>query len=342
MNRVMTPTPERPLLEVEQLRQNFKVPGGVVSAVADVSFDVRRGETLGLVGESGCGKSTLARSLVHLPAPTAGSVKFDGEETVGASPRRMRKVLRRMQMIFQDPISALNPRRRVKEVIAEGLAIRGVPADETRQRVEQVMREVGLDPERMGERRPGEFSGGQCQRIAIARAMVLEPELLILDEPVSALDVSVQAQVLNVLEDMRSTRDLAMLFIAHDLSVVRNVSDRVAVMYLGRIVELGDADEIYRAPAHPYTRALVDSVPDPDPRAPIRDTRLTGELPSPLDPPSGCRFRTRCPMAQPRCAVEEPELRRASEASGDARTVACHFPLVGTAHDDAAKEGTPR
>jgi peptide/nickel transport system ATP-binding protein len=318
------PGPSRPLLEVEDLVQSFRVPGGTVHAVSGVSFQVRRGETLGLVGESGCGKSSVAKALVRLPAPKAGRIRFDGVELTSMSFARLRRVLPRMQIIFQDPISALNPRRRIRDVIAEGLTIHGMDADGIADRVDETMRQVGLDPDLVANRRPGEFSGGQCQRIAVARAMALRPDLLICDEPVSSLDVSVQAQVLNLLERMRAERGLAMLFISHDLAVVRNISDRIAVMYLGKIVEIGDADEVYREPAHPYTRALIESVPVPDPAVALGGRTLRGELPSPLDPPRGCRFRTRCPLARTTCAEIEPPLTRI----GPNRSVSCHFPLV--------------
>jgi len=316
--------PARPLLEVEDLVQTYRVPGGTVQAVSGVSFRVRRGETLGLVGESGCGKSSVAKALVRLPAPRAGRVRFDGLELTSMSFARLRRVLPRMQIIFQDPVSALNPRRRIRDIVAEGLAIHGVDRAGIAERVDETLRQVGLDPDLVADRRPGEFSGGQCQRIAVARAMALRPELLICDEPVSALDVSVQAQVLNLLERMRAERGLAMLFISHDLAVVRNISDQIAVMYLGKIVEIGDADEVYRHPAHPYTRALIESVPVPDPTAPLGGDALRGELPSPLEPPRGCRFRTRCPLARPSCADAEPPL----TPIGPNRSVACHYPLV--------------
>ncbi len=318
------PTATPPLLEVRDLHQRFSVPRGTVHAVSGVSFELRHGETLGLVGESGCGKSTTGRAILQLPAPTSGSVRFAGEELTGRTPAQLRPVRRRLQAIFQDPRSVLNPRRRVRDIVGEGLAIQGVGAADARAQVDQALRDVGLDPAQVGDRRPGEFSGGQCQRIAIARAMVLRPELLICDEPVSALDVSVQAQVLNVLATMRRERSLAMLLIAHDLAVVRAFSDRVAVMYLGRIVEVGPSDHIYSRPAHPYTRALVDAVPQPDPRLSQEGTpTLGGELPSPLDPPSGCRFRTRCPLATARCAEEEPALSEVAPG----QSVACHYPL---------------
>ncbi|HLS72901.1 MAG TPA: oligopeptide/dipeptide ABC transporter ATP-binding protein [Actinomycetaceae bacterium] len=320
----MSATAAEPLLRVTDLHQRFSVPRGTVHAVSGVSLELRHGETLGLVGESGCGKSTTGRAILQLPPPTSGSVAFDGEELTGRSAKQLRPVRRRLQAIFQDPRSVLNPRRKVRDVVGEGLAIQGVDTATARERVDQALLDVGLDPAQVGDRRPGEFSGGQCQRIAIARAMVLQPELLICDEPVSALDVSVQAQVLNVLATMRRERSLAMLLIAHDLAVVRAFSDRVAVMYLGRIVEVGDAESIYTRPAHPYTRALVDSVPQPDPRVSQEATpSLHGELPSPLNPPSGCRFRTRCPLATGRCAEVEPELTEVAPG----QSVACHYPL---------------
>lgn len=332
MTLVHSPAAAEPVLEVRHLVQSFRVPGGVVHAVDDVSFTVYRGESLALVGESGCGKSTLARSVMRLPKPSAGSVRFRGQELATASRRVMRRTLRHMQMIFQDPISSLNPRRRVRDIVAEGLRIHRIPRERVEPRVAQVMSEVGLEAATMADRRPGEFSGGQCQRIAIARAMAMEPQLLICDEPVSALDVSVQAQVLNLLERMRESHELSMLFISHDLSVVRNVSDRVAVMYLGKIVEIGPTDDIYATPAHPYTRALIDSLPTPDPEAARTSATLQGELPSPLNPPSGCRFRTRCPIAQPICAQEEPRPRPVAGGWD----VACHFPLVAAGEETAA------
>ncbi|PRI10389.1 ABC transporter ATP-binding protein [Leucobacter massiliensis] len=316
--------PGEVVLEVEDLVQRFSVPGGVVHAVDGVSFVLRRGETLALVGESGCGKSTLARSLMRLQRPRSGSVRLLGEELTAMPRRRLRRMLARMQMIFQDPISSLNPRRRTRDIIAEGLRIHGAERAGIPARVREVMGEVGLDPDTMSERRPGDFSGGQCQRIAIARAMALSPEVLICDEPVSALDVSVQAQVLNLLERMRREHGLGMLFISHDLSVVRNVSDRVAVMYLGKIVEIGDTDDVYAAPAHPYSRALIASVPAPGGAALAADAELRGELPSPMRPPSGCRFRTRCPLASDRCASEAPAFREIVPG----RRVACHHPLI--------------
>jgi peptide/nickel transport system ATP-binding protein len=313
------------VLAVENLVVEFPLGRGArVQAVSDVSFDVARGETLGLVGESGCGKSTTARAIVHAPRPTSGQVRFDGRDLSELDAEELRRTRPAMQMIFQDPISSLNPRRRVGDIVAEGLSIWGRANGDTRTRVEAVLQDVGIDPAAAADRRPHEFSGGQCQRICIARALVLEPTLLICDEPVSALDVSVQAQILNLLEDLKASHSLTMVFIAHDLAVVKNVSDRVAVMYLGKLCEVGPAEDLYAEPAHPYTAALLDAVPEPDPEAPESTSALEGDLPSPLDPPSGCRFRTRCPRAEQRCAAEEPQLRT---VAGD-HVVACHFPLV--------------
>jgi peptide/nickel transport system ATP-binding protein len=332
------------LLTVEHLVVEFPVGRrGRVRAVSDVSFDVARGETLGLVGESGCGKSTTARAIVHAPPPTSGRVVFDGRDLGRLGAEELRRVRPEVQMIFQDPISSLNPRRRVVDIVREGLDIWGRTegADE---RVAAILRDVGIDPETAGRRRPHEFSGGQCQRISIARALALEPKLLICDEPVSALDVSVQAQILNLLEDLKAAHHLTMLFIAHDLAVVKNVSDRVAVMYLGKLCEVGPADDLYARPAHPYTAALLEAVPEPDPDVPVPETALAGDLPSPLSPPSGCRFRTRCPRAEERCALEEPQLRPVlgtgdGDGAGAEHVVACHVPLVPAAEpagDDGA------
>ncbi|HZQ28226.1 MAG TPA: oligopeptide/dipeptide ABC transporter ATP-binding protein [Acidimicrobiales bacterium] len=327
------------LLRVEHLVVEFPVGparrGRVVHAVSDVSFDVLPGETLGLVGESGCGKSTTGRAIMQLPRPTAGSVRFDGEELTHLSGEVLRRVRPRMQMIFQDPISSLNPRRPVGDIVAEPLRVWGSDGGDAGREaaVRQVLDDVGLDYDSAAGRRPHEFSGGQCQRISIARALVLNPKLLICDEPVSALDVSVQAQILNLLEDMKARYGLTVLFIAHDLAVVKNVSDRIAVMYLGKLCEVAPSDELYRAPAHPYTAVLLASIPAPDPdvrpgmAGGAARAALSGELPSPVDPPSGCRFRTRCPRAEERCAAEEPVLREV----GDDHWVACHFPLGHTA-----------
>jgi peptide/nickel transport system ATP-binding protein len=316
------------LLLAERLVVDFPLgsTGLKVHAVSDVSLDVLEGETLGLVGESGCGKSTTGRALMQLPRPTSGTVLYDGNELTALKSDSLRKVRPSMQMIFQDPISSLNPRRRVGEIVGEPLKIwkRGT-AEEQKQTVREVLEAVGLDPDTAMNRRPHEFSGGQCQRICIARSLVLDPKLIICDEPVSALDVSVQAQILNLLEVMKERYGLTLIFIAHDLAVVKNISDRVAVMYLGKLCEVGPPDELYARPAHPYTAALLGSIPVPDPMVrPSEEGTLSGELPSPVAPPSGCRFRTRCPKAQDLCAQVEPKMRRA----GMGHYVACHFPLI--------------
>jgi len=315
------------LLSVHDLNVEFRTSGGTVQAVSGISFDVKRGETLGLVGESGCGKSTTGRAIMQLPPPTGGKVVFDGSELTALSGNELREVRTHLQFIFQDPISSLNPRRKVKDIVAEPLRIwkRGTE-EERKGRVAEVLEAVGLDPSVAAEKRPHQFSGGQCQRISIARSLVLDPRLVICDEPVSALDVSVQAQILNLLEDMKARYGLTLVFIAHDLAVVKNISDRVAVMYLGKICEVASPDALYAAPSHPYTAALLRSIPVPDPNVPpVQSGLLTGDLPSPLDPPSGCRFRTRCPNAQERCVVEEPVMRPIA----DGQFVACHFPVHG-------------
>ena len=313
------------LLRVEDLVVEFGTSGGTVQAVSGISLDVAPGETLGLVGESGCGKSTTGRAVLQLPPPTRGSVRFEGIELTDLEGSRLRAVRPRLQCVLQDPISSLNPRRRIRDLVREPLRIwgRGTEAEQ-RALVDEVLDAVGLDPDVAGPKRPHEFSGGQCQRISIARALVLDPTLLICDEPVSALDVSVQAQILNLLEDMKARYGLTMVFIAHDLGVVRNISDRVAVMYLGKLCEVGPPDAVYLQPRHPYTAALLRSIPVPDPTVrPTASGLVRGDLPSPIDPPSGCRFRTRCPRAEARCAAEEPTLRQ----MGDGHHVACHFPL---------------
>jgi peptide/nickel transport system ATP-binding protein len=314
------------LLRVEDLVVEFHADGGKVKAVSGISLDLLAGETLGLVGESGCGKSTTGRAVMQLPRPTSGSVRFDGVELTSLKGAALRRLRPRMQMIFQDPISSLNPRRKVGDIVAESLQIWHVDDPASRRaKVDELLAAVGLDPDTARDRRPHEFSGGQCQRISIARAVITDPSLMICDEPVSALDVSVQAQILNLLEEMKRRYDLTMLFIAHDLAVVKNVSDRVAVMYLGKLCEVGAPDVLYAQPAHPYTAALLAAIPVPDPGAAPDDTRaLGGEIPSNIDPPSGCRFRTRCPKAQARCAEEEPEIRNV----GPDQFVACHFPLT--------------
>jgi peptide/nickel transport system ATP-binding protein len=312
------------VLRVEDLVVTFGAGAGrKVHAVSGVSFDVARGETLGLVGESGCGKSTTGRAIMQLPPPTSGSVLFNGVDLARHSGEELRRTRTKLQMIFQDPISSLNPRRRIRDIVAEGLRIWGRTSEAELARVDEVLGAVGLDPVAAGDRRPHQFSGGQCQRICIARSLALDPEVLICDEPVSALDVSVQAQILNLLEAMKARYQLTMIFIAHDLAVIKNISDRVAVMYLGKLCEIGAADALFAAPAHPYTSALLASIPVPDPDARWSEGALSGELPSPTDPPSGCRFRTRCPRAGEVCAQQEPQL---ASVGGD-HYVACHFPL---------------
>jgi peptide/nickel transport system ATP-binding protein len=315
------------LLRVEDLVVEFPAGRGrKVHAVTDVNLDVMPGETLGLVGESGCGKSTTGKAIMQLPSPTSGSVRFDGSELTQVHGEGLRNLRTQLQMIFQDPISSLNPRRKVEDIVAEGLDIwkLGTKAERAT-KVDEMLLTVGLDPAVARGRRPHQFSGGQCQRISIARAVVTEPRLIVCDEPVSALDVSVQAQILNLLEDMKARYGLTLIFIAHDLAVVKNISDRVAVMYLGRLCEVGDPDVLYEQPAHPYTAALLSAIPVPDPsiRPESRQT-LAGEIPSPLSPPSGCRFRTRCPRADEQCKDEVPVMR---EVDVD-QFVACHHPLA--------------
>ncbi|MFI7616652.1 ABC transporter ATP-binding protein [Nonomuraea terrae] len=309
------------LLRVEDLVVEFPAGRGrTVRAVSAVSFDLARGETLGIVGESGCGKSSAARALVQLPPPRSGSVRLDGQELTALRGEALRRTRRQLQMIFQDPISSLNPRRRVREIVGEGPRVWNLPGD----RVDEVLEAVGLDPATAAVRRPHEFSGGQCQRISIARALILDPEVVICDEPVSALDVSVQAQILGLLEDLKARYRLTLVFIAHDLAVVKNVSDRIMVMYLGKVCELAPSADLISRPAHPYTRALIASIPDGGLDLPPSDTLISGEPPSPVDPPSGCRFRTRCPRARERCAAEEPQIRQV----GADHWLACHYPAL--------------
>ena len=318
------------LIRIEDLVVEFPAPGGrSVKAVSGISLDIKEGETLGLVGESGCGKTTTGRALIQLPPPTSGSVVFDGTDLTALSEQQMRRQRTDMQMIFQDPISSLNPRRRIGDVVAEPLKVWGPhDADQQVRMVDEMLEAVGMDPAIARSKRPHEFSGGQCQRISIARSLVLGPRLLICDEPVSALDMSIQAQILNLLEDLKADYQLTLMFIAHDLAVIKNVSDRVAVMYLGKLCEVGGADQLYADPAHPYTEILLGANPEPDPEA-VLDLESVEivDLPSPIDPPSGCRFRTRCPRADERCTDEEPQMRQVSGG----HHVACHHPLVAVA-----------
>ncbi|MFP4634298.1 MAG: ABC transporter ATP-binding protein [Nitriliruptoraceae bacterium] len=320
------------ILRVDGLTKHFPLRGGLlnrtfaeVQAVDDISFSVRAGETVGLVGESGCGKSTTGRCIARLLDPTAGHVYFKGRDLAQMSKRQMRQMRREIQIVFQDPYASLNPRISVNEIIAEPLRIYGRYRGEHdgAKRVRELMALVGLNPEH-GNRFPHEFSGGQRQRIGVARALALDPQLLILDEPVSALDVSIQAQVINLLEDLQEQLGLAYLFIAHDLSVIRHLSDRVAVMYLGHMVEFGTTAELFNNPTHPYTQALLSAVPVSDPRARTARERivLEGDVPSPSDPPSGCRFRTRCWKAEDICAEEKPPL---ADLHGHGHPSACHF-----------------
>jgi peptide/nickel transport system ATP-binding protein len=364
------------LLRVEDMVVEFPVDRrAVVHAVSGISFDVAKGETLGLVGESGCGKSTTAKAVIQIPRPTSGTVNFQGTDLNALDDGELRAMRSQIQMIFQDPIASLNPRRTVRRIVSEGLVVSnttvskpgwvllglavvlGVAAAFTSlwvvlagllaglaggfiilkgvfrpsiggfsdERVDEIITAVGLDPVEAANRRPHEYSGGQCQRVSVARTLVLDPKIVICDEPVSALDVSVQAQILNMLEDMKERYGITLVFISHDLSVVRNVSDRLAVMYLGKMCEIGDGDLIYAKPAHPYTQVLLAALPDPtNPHAGVVDA-LDSELPSPINPPSGCRFRTRCPRVEAICAEQEPQI--AQVGTGD-QWVACHFPLT--------------
>jgi peptide/nickel transport system ATP-binding protein len=326
MTEVTQQSPARdPLLSVEHLVVEYAVGGNIVHAVSDVSLQVARGETLGLVGESGCGKSTLGRAILQLRKAVSGRVLFDGQDFTAMQGDTLRQMRRRVQLIFQDPIASLNPRRRIGDIIAEPLIISGVKDAKRRQQlVGDVLSAVGLDPNLVMGRLPHEFSGGQCQRICIARALVLNPEFIICDEPVSALDVSIRAQILNLLEEMKARYGLTLLFIAHDLAVVKAVSDRVAVMYLGRLCEVGPSEQLFARPAHPYTALLIEAIPVPDPDVRPAESVAIGEPPSPIAPPSGCRFRTRCPRADARCSDEVPELRLIAPD----QFVACHHPLI--------------
>ncbi|HWF56589.1 MAG TPA: oligopeptide/dipeptide ABC transporter ATP-binding protein [Solirubrobacteraceae bacterium] len=329
------------LMEVEHLRMLFPLKQGLVidrtvghvHAVDDVSFALREGETLGIVGESGCGKTTLIRTLVRLLEPTAGTILFRGTDITKAGRRQLEPIRKEMQMVFQDPQASLNPRKRVNQIIATPLRLRGVPKDDTAGEIRQLLTKVGLQPEHLN-RFPHEFSGGQRQRIGIARALAVDPKLILLDEPVSALDVSIQAQVINLLEELQDEFHLSYIFVAHDLSVVRHVSDRIIVMYLGKLMEVSPSEELYDKPIHPYTQALLGAIPIPDPAENRARERITvsGEPPNPINPPSGCRFHTRCPHATEICSEVEPQL---SEYPGG-HLAACHHPQNVTAEEIAA------
>jgi len=329
---------EAPLVRLRGVRKLFPITRGIlfqkrvgdVHAVDGVDLDVRKGETVGLVGETGCGKSTLARVIMRLYEATAGTIEFEGKDITHVRGNELRELRREMQMIFQDPFASLNPRKTVGSIVGTPFRLHGtVPRNRVKPEVQQLMELVGLNPEHYN-RYPHEFSGGQRQRIGVARSLALRPKLIVCDEPVSALDVSIQAQVLNLLEDLQEEFNLTYLFIAHDLSVVKHVSDRVAVMYLGKIVEMAEGQSLYRNPKHPYSGALLSAVPiaDPDLAAAKKRIILEGDVPSPIDPPSGCRFHPRCPNAQlPRCSDEEPQL----VAMGEGQIAACHFPLADRA-----------
>jgi peptide/nickel transport system ATP-binding protein len=331
-DEIVSTSAREPLLLVEDLKVYFPIRSGVVierrvgeiKAVDGVSFEIERGETLGLVGESGCGKTTVGRTILRLYDPTEGRIVFEGKDIANLSEKEMRSLRRRMQMVFQDPYSSLNPRQNVGNIVAEPLRVHGLASGrDVEKQVQHLLEVVGL-PQGAANRYPHEFSGGQRQRIGLARSLALNPDLIVADEPVSALDVSIQAQIINLLEDLQSEFDLTFMFIAHDLAVVRHISDRIAVMYLGKIVEVAPADQLYVAPLHPYTIALLSAVPIPDPAVEHARERiiLTGDLPSPANPPSGCRFHTRCPFRQPeRCHDEVPELR----ILADRQAVACHY-----------------
>ena len=314
------------LLEAHNLVKEFPAKRGKVHAVSDVTLCIYQGETLALVGESGCGKSTLGRLLLRLIEPTSGKISFDGQDLLALKPEKMREIRRRMQIIFQDPYASLNPRMSIGRIIEEPLLTHkiGGNKEERQKKVHSLMDKVGIRPE-FYHRYPHQFSGGQRQRVGIARALALNPELIVCDEPVSALDVSIQAQILNLLHDLQQELGLTYLFISHDLGVVRYISDRVCVMFLGRLCEVGETEDLYQNPIHPYTKFLLESVPQPDPALRREEKEiLKGDIPSPIDPPSGCRFHTRCPYAREICGKKVPELRD----FGKGRCAACHFPLI--------------
>ena len=333
----------RPLVSVNDLKKYFPVRGGLlnrtvanVQAVDDISFEVKRGETLGIVGESGCGKSTTARLLMRLITPDEGDVIIDGKR-VGLDGMSLREMRRQMQMVFQDSFASLNPRLTIEDTIAFGPMVHGVPQDEARQRARDLLAKVGLDPNLFIRRYPHELSGGQRQRINIARALALEPKIVILDEAVSALDKSVEAQVLNLLMDLKRDFELTYIFISHDLHVVHYVSDRVLVMYLGKVVEIGPVDQIYENPRHPYTQALLSAMPSMDPDNRKQEPPLSGDPPNPINPPSGCRFHTRCPFAEDICTKAAPMLDLVDAASG--QLAACHMTQPGSGHSAAPARG---
>ena len=355
MNEVAAKTPapaakpsqdDRAILEVNDLVKHFAVKGGLfgrnaarVQAVDGVSFEVRPRETLGIVGESGCGKSTTARLLMHLMHPDSGDIVIDGKRVGEAGGLTVRDMRYLMQMVFQDSYASLNPRLTIEETIAFGPRVHGVPADAARQRARELLQQVGLDPNLFIRRYPHELSGGQRQRINIARALALNPKIVILDEAVSALDKSVEAQVLNLLLDLKQQLGLTYIFISHDLHVVHYVSDRVLVMYLGKVVEIGPVEEIYAATAHPYTQALLSAMPSMDPDHRANEPPISGDPPNPINPPSGCRFHTRCPFAESVCSSREPLLHVVNGHAG--HLAACHMRIPGSGHSAAPEKGVP-
>ncbi|SDO52068.1 ABC transporter ATP-binding protein [Alkalicoccus daliensis] len=328
----MTTTTDTELLKVQNLKQYFPIKGGVfgrkvndVKAVDDISFEVKAGETLSIVGESGCGKSTTGRAILRLDEPTAGQVEFGGKDLLALSKKEMRKMRKNLQIIFQDPYASINPRQTVRQILSEAMQIQDVlPKDKREERIKELMKTVGLGEHQI-DRFPHEFSGGQRQRIGIARALSVDPQMIICDESVSALDVSIQAQVLNLLKKLQRELDLTYLFISHDLGVVRHISDRVLVMYLGKIVEIADKKSLFDNPKHPYTKTLLSAIPVPDPTVEKEQIILKGDVPSPIDPPTGCRFHTRCPFATDKCIQETPELRNNGDLMKDGHRAACHY-----------------